>query len=374
MRYPATILLLLLLTVPAAASRRRAVHPLPSPSLPTLALAFDFRDGSTLGWEAGFADYSPHTDMQTTGELRRLPPEIGSATAWFLSGWNHSDDLFMFLRRRLTAADGIRAHQNYIATFRLTWATNAGPDCGGIGGAPGESVYIKAGLAPVRPEPVLLQDYLRMNIDKGNQSQDGMHATVVGNMAADRPLPCSADAPYVTMVREHTHPHAVAASADGELWLLFGTDSGFEGYNSVYVQKIEVTLEPVAANDPRARWQKTYAEIFSIVEALAQAGANPIELDRHRVDLIGGRALVFQTGTAGDLEELYFYVFDTEEETSLGQSLISPDGSRIDGIDMNWISPPHFFRGDHFLVNYVGRSDTVLTILSQRLGEPFAGP
>ena len=37
---------------------------------------------------------------------------------------------------------------------------------------------------------------------------------------------------------------AAHSSTDGDLWLLFGTDSGFEGITIYYVDRISVTLVP----------------------------------------------------------------------------------------------------------------------------------
>ncbi|MCK5181838.1 MAG: hypothetical protein KAQ73_04800, partial [Dehalococcoidia bacterium] len=53
------------------------------------------------------------------------------------------------------------------------------------------------------------------------------------------------NSPYVSLVRQHRHKYTVTASPDGELWLLVGTDSGFEGLTGIYYQSIEVTLKPV---------------------------------------------------------------------------------------------------------------------------------
>jgi hypothetical protein len=48
----------------------------------------------------------------------------------------------------------------------------------------------------------------------------------------------------MTIERAHVHPNAVTANQFGELWLLIGTDSGFEGITSLYYQSISVTLRP----------------------------------------------------------------------------------------------------------------------------------
>ena len=215
---------LLAFAPPLDAARRRAVAPAPS-APPQLTYAFDFANGA-LGWEADFSDYSRlTTGLALAADVRLLPAEIGSTTAFYLAGMNRSDDLFMFLRRRLTTADGILPGRSYVATFRITLATNAGPGCVGIGGSPGESVYLKAGIAPEKPAPVVDGDNVGLNVDKSNQSQSGLHASVAGNVGADLPMSCGDDAPFVTIRRPHTHPHAVAASPAGELWLLVGTDS-----------------------------------------------------------------------------------------------------------------------------------------------------
>ena len=53
-------------------------------------------------------------------------------------------------------------------------ATNVPAGLVGIGGSPGESVFVKAGASTV--EPLAEEDgsrYLRMNIDKGNQANGG---------------------------------------------------------------------------------------------------------------------------------------------------------------------------------------------------------
>src|SRR5882724_2776217 len=108
----------------------------PSP----VSISFDFRNGS-LGWQAAFADYPPATNRdgfyQLLSELRNLPPELGiNGTGFYIQGDNHSDDLFMFIKRRLDSADGIVAGQTYRITFTLVFASNAPSGCTSVGGAP----------------------------------------------------------------------------------------------------------------------------------------------------------------------------------------------------------------------------------------------
>ena len=61
---------------------------------------------------------------------------------------NLPDDLFMFLKRRLGTDDGIVPGQKYRITYTMVFASSAPSGAAGIGGAPGESVFIKAQVPP----------------------------------------------------------------------------------------------------------------------------------------------------------------------------------------------------------------------------------
>jgi hypothetical protein len=224
---------------------------------PPVSISFDFRNGA-LGWEAGFADYPPATDTggsyQLVAELRSLPPELSvNGTGFYIQGINRSDDLFMFIKRRLDSADGIVAGQTYQITFNLVFASNAPSGCGGVGGPPGEGVYLKAGASPAEPialfESSPLTGWLRMNVDHGGAPQGGIAASTTGNIANGRPCDLG-PYPFVSIQRTHQHTSLVNANSRGELWLLVGTDSGFEGFTPLYYQQIDVTLTPVSPPTP----------------------------------------------------------------------------------------------------------------------------
>ena len=217
----------------------------------SIRLESDFRQGAQ-GWEAGFAEYSPDMEgMMLEAETRPLPSELGiNGTGYYLQGMNHSDDLFMFLKRRLGTDDGVVPGQEYRVMFTIVFASNAPGGAMGIGGAPGESVFVKAGASTVEPEVYLDSDtgHHLMSVNKGSgNSGNGTAASVTGDIANG----LSADEidmenpPYVSLTRQHEHQWTVNASQDGELWLLVGTDSGFEGLTGIYYQSIAVTLSPV---------------------------------------------------------------------------------------------------------------------------------
>jgi hypothetical protein len=217
-----------------------------------LQFNFDFRNGSQ-GWQADFADYSTRTNIETfefQSGMRSLPPEIdANGTGFYIQGHNRSDDLFMFLKRRLSSADGIVANQRYQLYFTITFASNAQSNCAGIGGAPGESVALKAGASSIEPLPVLRNNFYFMNIDKGNQGSGGINASVVGNIANGQPCDPRQN-PYISVQRTHQHTAEITADPNGDLWLLVGTDSGFEGLTTLYYQRIEVRLVPVGTPSP----------------------------------------------------------------------------------------------------------------------------
>jgi hypothetical protein len=217
----------------------------------SVRLEFDFCNG-VQGWEAGFAEYAPEMeDMQLEAGIRPLPSELGiEGTGYYLQGMNHSDDLFMFLKRRLGTDDGVVPGQEYRITFTIVFASNAPSGAVGIGGSPGESVFLKAGASTVEPEVYLDSDtgYYLMNVDKGSGNGDnGKAASVIGHIAnglsADK---IDMENPrYVSLKRQHEHEYTVTASPDGELWLLIGTGSGFEDLNGIYYHRIAITMTPV---------------------------------------------------------------------------------------------------------------------------------
>jgi hypothetical protein len=143
----------LLLALPVSAqSKRRAVGRAPAPAQ-RITVSDDFRNGR-LGWEAGFADYSPLSEgMELDAGIFPLPPELGtSGTGFMVHGNNHSDDLFSFLAKKLTRADGVQPNQRYSVSFGVLLASNAGGDqCLGVGGAPGLGVLLKVGAIGREP-------------------------------------------------------------------------------------------------------------------------------------------------------------------------------------------------------------------------------
>lgn len=214
------------------------------------ALQFSYSfDRDLEGWEGGFSDLPvDYEDDIYRLEFRHapLPDELdGGGHALLIGGSNVSDDLFMFITKQLGAADGLKPETTYTVEMTIEIATNAPAGAVGIGGAPGESVYMKAGAVGCKPEA--LPDgkaggaaYYEMNIDKGNQSAGGRDAVLIGDVAKDDGVD---DFTY-GLKKLDTAGHLLEATTDGagNLWLIIGTDSGFEGITTLYYTNITVTL------------------------------------------------------------------------------------------------------------------------------------
>ncbi|MDE2774037.1 MAG: hypothetical protein OXI46_10080 [Gemmatimonadota bacterium] len=207
----------------------------------SLVFNFDFGPGPH-GFVADFADYPPeHAEIyDLTADHRPIPPPLDSRSGLFISGINRSDDLFMFYRGAL---DGLMPGARYAATVSVEIATDTPSGCFGVGGAPGESVWIKAGVSAREPVPVLDGTHLRMNVDIGSQSNSGVQAVVLGNVANTRR--CEEPRQWeIKTLAEQAVAAPVSPTPDGRAWLLIGADSGFESLTQVYFTRVSVTLTP----------------------------------------------------------------------------------------------------------------------------------
>lgn len=199
----------------------------------------DFSAGKD-GWQAGFAEYNgDNAEIYELEEgLATLPAPLDEEEpAYRISGINRSDDLFMYLTKKV---DGLKPSTRYNGTFILHIASDAISDGVGAGGAPGEAVGVGIGLTV--EEPVSAPDennFYRMNIDKIQQCcTDGSDMVVIGNVA-------NGTDEYVYTLIERSGDFSAVTDEEGVLWLIVGTDSGFEGKTTLYYSDIEVELEEI---------------------------------------------------------------------------------------------------------------------------------
>ena len=210
--------------------------------------SFDFSQ-SQNDWQVDFTDFPTGADDSLIYELQfaytNRPANLGAnLKSMMLSGNNHSDDLFMFMKKKIT---DLTPNTDYTIVFDVELASNASKGSVGIGGSPGESVFLKAGAVGTEPRKVIEADQFALNVDKGNQSASGENVFVLGDIAVDY-----GTKEYALITRNnaavYNTPFIAKSNSKGEIWLIIGTDSGFEGTTTIYYTKVNVVFSATAGN------------------------------------------------------------------------------------------------------------------------------
>lgn len=197
-------------------------------------------NSSTTDWVGGFADYPEGVEEDWGFSVTHsfLPSPLDTTKKGVrISGSNHSDDLFMYLTRKVSLN---RPDQLYKGTFEVQFATNAAEGSVGVGGSPAHSVYMGVGLTSEEPKKVLdsTDGHYRMNISKIQQATDGEDMKVIGDVSNGKSEP---EYTLVTRTGEFTGK----TDSQGNLWIIVGTDSGFEAVTTLYYTRIKVELKAV---------------------------------------------------------------------------------------------------------------------------------
>lgn len=201
-------------------------------------VTFDFHGGME-GWQGDFADYpvGEESFYELSVEHGTLPAPLNQSEGSIRqSGNNHSDDLFMYVSRKLT---GLAPGRSYRGTVTVRFATDAPENSVGVGGSPGKSVYVKAGFSAVEPTRRVDElNHYRLNLDKGNQAQGGADVITIGDFANGT----AEEWEFRLKTLATTTPLNVSANDAGELWVVVGTDSGFESTTTIFYDLIQVQL------------------------------------------------------------------------------------------------------------------------------------
>lgn len=199
---------------------------------------------SADGWTVGYSDYPAGLSLSDSLSLYQfsygfsaLPDNILPRQSGIkVSGINRSDDLFMFIKKKIT---GLAPSTYYKITFSVDMASNANSKAVGVGGGPGTSVFLKMGASEKEPMNTIdPTNWYRINIDKGNQSVAGTDMINTGNIAVS-----DTTTVYSLIRRGNATPLVKRSGPNGELWVIIGTDSGFEGLTTLYYSNVKVTLQ-----------------------------------------------------------------------------------------------------------------------------------
>jgi hypothetical protein len=201
----------------------------------------------TQGFKAVFADLPEDwqgADYELDYRRELLPVPLSDFAGLRLTGHNRSDDLAMLVTAPLR---GLLPGALYRVELEAELATNVPHGCAGVGGSPGDSVYVKLGASGEEPlaevDPV--DDWLRLNFDFGVQSQAGANVRVAGTLGNSQDCENGVDVDYeIKTVTTEGQPLLVSAGDDGTLWLIAGTDSAFEGFTQYYIVSLTARLEP----------------------------------------------------------------------------------------------------------------------------------
>lgn len=199
---------------------------------------YTFEKG-TEGWTSYFSDY--HVEGEDFYELdfkyTSLPlPLDTSRKAIMITGHNHSDDLICMVYRKM---EGLQPNRIYAVTFNVDLASNTPSNSFGIGGSP--DIAIGAGGLSFAPSSRIDEEGLyRPNFTSQLQSKESNDTLkVLGTIGVGE------DVHVFTMINRNNlnNPVNIAANDKGEMWLMIGTDSGYEGITTLYYTSIKIKMK-----------------------------------------------------------------------------------------------------------------------------------
>jgi hypothetical protein len=232
-----------------------------------IVLDYSFAE-EPLGWQSGYAEVfaqpedllpggtypSPETRnwFQLQTRLRKLPDQLRAEQKgyWFHFN-NRSDNVFAFISKGLSEADGIEPEQRYTLQYDVEFASNVYRGLTGIGGPP-DAVAMWIGGSEIQPRPSHIDPdtgTVRLNIDHDGTRGQPSTTTGIGRISNGLAVPVDADGTptrWRFQSLRGTHRESVKADSKGRLWLVAGARSGFEGITSFYITRVKVTVTPVA--------------------------------------------------------------------------------------------------------------------------------
>ena len=201
---------------------------------------FDFEE-SEEDFEAIFSDYHDDGNNYESYEMKSdyttIPVKDISSKGLYIASHNRSDDIFMGYIKEIT---GLSKDQSYTFDISFKLATNIEAGGFGIGGSPGAAVYIKAGVVSEKPE--MEKDdvgVLRFtNIDTGSQASGGEDLLHLGNI--EKP-----EENWVEgyMFKSFSTSVTATTNSNGSVYLIIGSDSGFEGFTEYYIDDVSITIQ-----------------------------------------------------------------------------------------------------------------------------------
>ena len=196
---------------------------------------YDFSE-SEHGWKPGFADYPAGPDsalFELKYDYTDQVASILTKKSLMLQGNNLNRDLFMYLKKKV---DRLEPNREYTITFSVELASN----CSSLSTDSQGSVYLKAGAVNNEPFSLIEGGNYVMNIDKGDDAVAGQDVISMGDIVT-----ANKNSGYVLLTRNNTMANSryvARTDANGELWLIIGTDSNLEGTTTLFYTRVNVVF------------------------------------------------------------------------------------------------------------------------------------
>ena len=194
------------------------------------------------GWEFGYSDYTTLTKPTDVEHIHTISPIQGASKALYMSGTNESSSLLLYATRKV---NGLLPKTIYKGKFTVTFASDTPAGCAGVGGSPGESVWLIGAASGTKPENRQTREDFRLNISRGNQSTAGDSSDVLGTIGVSG-IPCTGNNRQAAIKSLGPSKWIPFTTDDtGSAWILVGLDSGFESYSRIWLQSIKFTYQPL---------------------------------------------------------------------------------------------------------------------------------
>jgi hypothetical protein len=199
--------------------------------------SYNFNTG-TQGWDSLFSDYprGEESFYELEFAFTHLPEPLDTTIrAIKVSGNNHSDDLLSFIATRISQ---LIPNAVYKVTFDINMASNVATNSAGIGGSPDLALGV-GGLGYQPANALDGANWYRTNFISLLQSKESNNVMqMIGTIGVQ-----DTTTTYTLINRNNiNNPINLVTNDFGELWLMIGTDSGFEGITTLYFKTITIKL------------------------------------------------------------------------------------------------------------------------------------
>lgn len=203
-------------------------------------------ESGTKGWEAVFGSY-PEGDeefYELASGIESLPSPLDQGKKSFmLSGNNHSDALRMFLVKQIS---GFTPGAAYESDITLKLASKYPQGSVGIGGSPGGAVHLVAYVSANGYEKKYTGNteepgYFDIVIKKDGDDNKAQSEAELGTVGID-----GDEFAYKLIERKNNEPLTCKADAQGSIWVIVGTWSGFEGITTLYYDEIKLKFRKIS--------------------------------------------------------------------------------------------------------------------------------